>query len=98
VRRLADWLFTVPFLLAFGSILLVFDPLQRLARIFGRRPQEIVAGWLQVALVLAIRLTGARIQVERSSSVEPGRPYLFIGNHQSMFDIPIHDRTRKYHL
>ena len=90
VRRLLDWIFTVPFLLAFGTILVVFDPLQRLARLFGRRPQEVVAGWLQVALVWAIRLTGARVQLERSPLIEPGRPYLFIGNHQSMFDIPIH--------
>jgi 1-acyl-sn-glycerol-3-phosphate acyltransferase len=90
VRRVIDWIFTVPFLLAFGGLLLLFDPLQRLARLFGRRPQEIVAGWLQVCLVAAIRLTGARISIERSPRLEPGRPYLFIGNHQSMFDIPIH--------
>ncbi|MGH0030894.1 MAG: lysophospholipid acyltransferase family protein [Myxococcota bacterium] len=90
MRRVLDWIFTVPFLLAFGTILLVFDPLQRLARLFGRRPQEIVAGWLQVALVGAIRLTGARVRIERSPALVEGGSYLFIGNHQSMFDIPIH--------
>jgi 1-acyl-sn-glycerol-3-phosphate acyltransferase len=84
-----DWIFTLPFLLAFGATLLVFDPLQRVARLFGRRPQETVAGMLQVCLVGAIRLTGARIHVERSPGLEPGRSYLFVGNHQSMFDIPI---------
>jgi 1-acyl-sn-glycerol-3-phosphate acyltransferase len=98
VRRILDWVFTLPFLLAFGAILLVFDPLQRLARRFGRRPQEIVAGWLQVALVQAIRLTGARVHVERSPRVERGRPYLFIGNHQSMFDIPIHGWALSSHF
>jgi len=98
VRRVIDWIATLPFLLAFGAILLVFDPLQRLARRFGRRPQERVAGWLQVCLVHALRLTGARVEVERSPLLVRGRPYLFIGNHQSMFDIPIHGAVLVSHF
>ena len=46
--RLVDWLVTPPFLLAFVGTLLVFDPVQRIARLFGQRPQEIAAGLLQV--------------------------------------------------
>jgi 1-acyl-sn-glycerol-3-phosphate acyltransferase len=84
-----DWIFTVPFLVAFGGILLVFDPVQRVARLFGQRPQEVAAGALQWSLVQAIRLAGVRFEVERSPEVEPGAAYLIIANHQSMFDIPI---------
>jgi 1-acyl-sn-glycerol-3-phosphate acyltransferase len=84
-----DWIFTLPFLMSFGLILLVFDPLQRVARLFGQRPQEIVAGLLQVSLVGAFRLCGTRLEVERSPEVAPRTPYLVIANHQSMFDIPI---------
>jgi 1-acyl-sn-glycerol-3-phosphate acyltransferase len=98
VRRVIDWIVTPPFLLAFAAILLVFDPFQRLARRFGRRPQERVAGWLQVSLVQALRLTGARLEVERSALLVSGRPYLFIGNHQSMFDIPIHGAVLLSHF
>ena len=87
--RVIDWLVTVPFLLAFGGTLLVFDPLQRLARLFGRRPQEITAGALQFTLVQVFRLCGTRIRVERSPDALPRTPYLLIANHQSMFDIPI---------
>lgn len=87
--RPIDWIFTLPFLLAFGAILVVFDPLQRVARLFGQRPQEWVAGWLQVALVQAFRLVGTRLRVERSPRVLPHTSYLFVANHQSMFDIPI---------
>jgi len=87
--RLVDWALTLPFLLAFGAILAFFDPLQRVARLFGPRPHEIVVGWLQVSLVAAFHLCGTRIEVERSPSVRPGTPYLLIANHQSMFDIPI---------
>ena len=87
--RLVDWIFTLPFLLAFGGTLLVFDPLQRIARLFGQRPQEVVAGALQLSLIWVFRLCGTRIQVERSPAVRPRTPYLLVANHQSMFDIPI---------
>lgn len=87
--RVLDWVFSLPFLFAFGAILVLFDPLQRLARLFGPRPHEIVVGWLHVALVAACRLCGTRLEVERAPGVRPNTPYLLIANHQSMFDIPI---------
>ncbi len=89
MRHVLDWIFTLPFLLAFGGTLLIFDPIQRVARLFGQRPQEVAAACLQVALVWAFRVCGTRIAVERSALVRPRTPYLFIANHQSMFDIPI---------
>ena len=88
-RSAVDWLFTVPFLIVFGLTLGIFDPLQRIARLFGPRPHEIVTGLLQKSLIAAFRLCGTRLQVERSSEVRPWTPYLVISNHQSMFDVPI---------
>ncbi len=87
--RWIDWLMTPPFLVAFVGTLLLFDPLQRVARLFGQRPQEYVAGWLQIALVFVFRIAGTRLVMERDPAVAPGTPYLILANHQSMFDIPI---------
>ena len=87
--RLRDWVFTVPFLIVFGLLLLIFDPLQRLARLFGQRPQEVTVGVLQRLLIYAFHLAGMRLRVERSAAVKPGVPYIIISNHQSLFDIPI---------
>lgn len=87
--RLVDWIFSVPFLLAFGGTLALFDPIQRLSRLFGTRPHEIVVGVMQVGLVWAFRLCGTRIQVERDPGVLPNTGYILIANHQSMFDVPI---------
>ena len=84
-----DWLFTVPFLVAFGLTLGIFDPLQRIARLFGPRPHELVVGLLQTTLIAIFRICGTRLEVERSSAVESWKPYLVIANHQSMFDVPI---------
>ncbi|MCC6640118.1 MAG: hypothetical protein IT386_03015, partial [Deltaproteobacteria bacterium] len=89
MKLLVDWIFTIPFLVAFGGALAIFDPLQRIAYLFGQRPQEVVAGALQVALVWAFRLCGTKLEVERSPQVQPWSPYVLIANHQSLFDIPI---------
>jgi 1-acyl-sn-glycerol-3-phosphate acyltransferase len=82
-------LFSLPFLLAFGAILVLFDPLQRLARTFGPRAHEVVVGWLNVSLVAACRVCGTRLEVDSAPGVRPNTPYVLIANHQSMFDIPI---------
>lgn len=88
-RRLFDWTFTIPFLLVFGALLGIFDPLQRLARLAGSRPHEIVVGALQWSLLWAFRICGTTLRVERSAEVRPWTPYIVIANHQSMFDVPI---------
>jgi 1-acyl-sn-glycerol-3-phosphate acyltransferase len=80
---------TLPFLIAFGAILACFDPLQRVARLFGPRPHEVVVAWLQRSLVAAFHLCGTRLEIERSPRLRRGAPYVLIANHQSMFDIPI---------
>lgn len=89
MKRILDWLFTVPFLALFGLTLAVFDPIQRIARLLGPRPHEIVVGALQVTLVWVFRVCGTRVQVERSPGVRPWTPYVIVANHQSMFDVPI---------
>ncbi len=89
MKAVLDWVLTVPFLLAFGLTLLVFDVAQRLARLFGRRPHDYVAGALQWTLIHTFAIAGTRLQIERSSQVRPHTPYLIIANHQSMFDVPI---------
>ena len=88
-RSIRDWVFTIPFLIAFALILFVFDFIQRVAFLFAQRPQEHAAGWLQVALVHAMRLTGSTLDIERSPRVKSDTPYIIISNHQSMMDIPI---------
>ncbi len=88
-KRLLDWLFTLPFLLAFGGVLIIFDPIQRFARLFGERPHELTVGVMQRLLIYAFRLSGMSLRVERSAKVEPHTPYILISNHQSMLDVPI---------
>jgi 1-acyl-sn-glycerol-3-phosphate acyltransferase len=90
MQRACAWAATAVFLPVFITILLVFDVAQRLARLLGQRPQEYVAGALQVALVAAFRICcGTRLRVERAPSFRPWTSYIVVSNHQSMFDIPL---------
>src|SRR2546428_8678620 len=87
VHRVRSWAATIVFLPVFALVLLVFDVAQRLARLFGQRPQEHVAGALQVALVWTFRVCGTRLTLERAPGFERGRRYIVVSHHQSMFDI-----------
>lgn len=70
-------------------VMLVFDPLQRVAHLFGERPHEIVVGIFQRTLIAIMHVTGMRLAVERSPLVESHTGYVIVSNHQGMFDIPL---------
>ncbi len=89
MKRILDWMVTVPVLIGFGASLLFYDVTGRIARLFGRRPFEWTMACLQRSLVEVFRLTGTRITVERHPDVRPGTGYALIANHQSLFDIAL---------
>ncbi len=89
MRTVRDWLFTVPFLFAFGLGFVLFDVAGRIARPFGLRPFEYVMASFQWYLMHTFRICGARFDVERPPSLAPSQGYAIIANHQSLFDIPL---------
>ena len=89
MKRVVDWIFTVPFLIAFGLTLGIFEPIARVARLFGLRPMEVTMGVMQRVLLWVFRIAGTRLKVERSPALRPRTGYLVVSNHQSLFDVPI---------
>jgi 1-acyl-sn-glycerol-3-phosphate acyltransferase len=89
VRRLRDWLLTIPFLMAFVTALVVFDLAGRVVRPFSLRGFEMVMAALQRTLMALFWISGTRVVVERSPFIEGRRGYAVISNHQSMFDIAV---------
>jgi 1-acyl-sn-glycerol-3-phosphate acyltransferase len=89
MRALLDWPATIVFLPLFVLVLLVFEPIQRVAKACGKRAHDYAVSCLCSALVAAFRVTGLRLRVERAPGVAPATPYLIIANHQSMFDIAL---------
>jgi 1-acyl-sn-glycerol-3-phosphate acyltransferase len=89
LRRLRDWFFTIPFLLALGLTLVAFHVAGLVALRMGPRPFEHVMARLQWTLMHLFTITGTELIVEKSEAIEPGRGYVIISNHQSMFDIAV---------
>jgi 1-acyl-sn-glycerol-3-phosphate acyltransferase len=89
LKNVVDWLCTIPFLVLFGLTLVIFEPIARIARLFGIRPMEATMGVMQQVLLGVFGITGTRLQVERSDQIRPRTGYIIVSNHQSMFDVPI---------
>ncbi len=89
MRRTRDWIFSIPTVAAFGSTLVVFDLIGRVARLFGLRPFEWVMAVMQRTLLAAFAISGVRIDVEGLDGLRSSGGYIFVSNHQSMYDIPI---------
>jgi 1-acyl-sn-glycerol-3-phosphate acyltransferase len=88
-KPLRDWLFTIPTLIAFGLSLVVFDITGRIALLFGLRPFEWTMAALQRTLLSVFAISGVRFDVEGLDGFDQSGGYLFISNHQSMYDVPI---------
>jgi len=89
MRTVRDWLFSIPTVIAFGLTLVVFDVAGRIALLFGLRPFEWVMAGLQKTLLTVFLISGVRFDIEGLDRFEPTGAYIFVSNHQSMYDIPI---------
>ncbi len=89
MRRIRDWVFSIPTVAAFGLTLLVFDLIGRVALLFGLRPFEWVMAVMQRTLLASFSISGVRIDVEGLDGLRSSGGYIFVSNHQSMYDIPI---------
>ncbi|MCL1594493.1 MAG: 1-acyl-sn-glycerol-3-phosphate acyltransferase [Actinomycetia bacterium] len=89
MRRLRDWVFSLPTVAAFGITLVVFDIAGRIALLFNLRAFEWTMAWLQRTLLGVFRISAVRFDVEGLDNFDAEGGYLFVSNHQSMYDIPI---------
>ena len=87
--RARDWLFSIPTVIAFGLTLIAFDLMGRVALLFGLRQFEWVMAWLQKSLLVVFRISAVRFDIEGLDEFNDSGGYLFVSNHQSMYDIPI---------
>jgi 1-acyl-sn-glycerol-3-phosphate acyltransferase len=71
-----------------GISTIVFGAVSLLSTLVDRRgytAHAIARGWARLILVV----TRVRVTVEGLQHLEPGRTYVFVANHQSLFDIPV---------
>ena len=84
-----DWFFSILTVIVFGLALITFDVMGRVALLFGLRPFEWVMAWLQKSLLVIFRISGVHFDIEGLDGFARTGGYLFVSNHQSIYDIPI---------
>ncbi len=89
MKRIRDWLFSVPTVAAFGLTLGVFHLIGLCALPFGQRPFEKVMAGLQKTLVAVFRISGIRVVTEGKDGFASDGGFIFVSNHQSIYDVPI---------
>ena len=84
---LIDRILLLPFLVVFVGVLLCFEPLLRVAGLFGLSAVERVAAGLNRSVVFSLRILGTKFDISGEFPVSRDTNYVIIANHQSMFDI-----------
>ncbi len=84
-----SYLFSSIYYLVFGSILLLFHPLQVICfTLFGISVQSRVVSSLNLWLIGCLGLLGTRIRFNNPHTFPKDRTLIFVANHQSTYDIP----------
>lgn len=83
-----DWLLYIPFLLSFALVLLVFDPIQRIALLISRHAHEQTVIYMNRGLMLTLKLVGVSFRIHGEEKIDANGPFIVVANHQSLFDIP----------
>ncbi len=88
-RKLLSYIITPIYLLYFGSLLLLFHPVQVVTRwVWGYPVRKKVVDVLNFSLIYGLRLLGAKITFNGFEKIPDNRPIIIVANHQSTFDIP----------
>ncbi|MEN8114453.1 MAG: lysophospholipid acyltransferase family protein [Actinomycetota bacterium] len=89
MKQIRDWLFSIPTAAVFGLALGVFHVAGLVARPFGIRAFENVMAALQRTLIWSFKISAVRVVTEGRGRFERRGGYIFVSNHQSMYDVPI---------
>jgi 1-acyl-sn-glycerol-3-phosphate acyltransferase len=99
MKRILGYLLTPVFHFYYWLMLLLFHPVQVLARhLYGDAARKKVVDFLNLSLVRGLTLIGSRVKFSGFEKIPANRPVIIVSNHQSMYDIPavVHG-FRKYY-
>lgn len=99
MKRMASYILTPIFYACFGLLLVIFHPVQVIARhLFGDKARKKTVDILNYLLVKCLHILGCRITFSGFEKIPAQRPLIIVANHQSLFDIPavVHG-FRKYY-
>lgn len=89
MKKILGTLLTPVFHVYYALLLLLFHPVQVVARLFfGDIARKKTVDILNLCLVRGLHILGCSVKFSGFEKVPDNRPIIIISNHQSMFDIP----------
>lgn len=89
LRKIAGYILTPIHYIAFGLILLIFQPIQWVClKLGGYKGHKASVDVLNLCLLTSYYLLGNSVRFTNQFDLPTDRPILFVSNHQSMYDIP----------
>lgn len=89
IKKLLSWITTIPFLIAFALVLLVFHVLQVIGISIGYHAHNRVISSMIWWLNSVLLFSGNYIKfTNHAGNLPTDRPIIVVSNHQSMYDIP----------
>ena len=89
VKLILSAILTPIFFLVFGLILVLFHPIQVIARnVLGPKAHDKTVFALNLCLMRALHILGVRYSFHNFKKLPKDVPLIIISNHQSMWDIP----------
>ena len=93
MRRVRDWIVSIPTVIAFALVLVLGDLLQRITYRMGPRRYDHAIGVIHHWLIRTFAIAGTHVEAEHRERLGSSGGYVIISNHQSMFDIPLFGGT-----
>ncbi len=98
MKKILYWIPTLIFGLTFFIILLMFHPLQLIAKAISYQAHKSTVDAMIWCLNQSLLLVGAMRKIDWQAGTLPtDRPMIIVSNHQSMFDIPAIGQLLKKH-
>jgi 1-acyl-sn-glycerol-3-phosphate acyltransferase len=98
MKKVFSWILTPPYLIFFYLILIVFHPIQMIARRISYQAHKRTVDIMSACLLYSLKLLGTRIKINKLPYQLPAnRPLIIVSNHQSMYDIPLIAVAFQYH-
>ena len=88
-KSVISWIRSIPYILVFVSLLICFDLVLRIARLFGKKVFQKVTCVLNLSHLYALRIAGVKFQYAEFPKTDLSKPLVIVSNHQSLMDIPI---------
>lgn len=90
MKKILGFLLTPIFYIYYVVMLILFHPMQLLARwIFGDKARKQTVDLLNLILVKGLYILGCKLKFSGFEKIPDNRPLIIVSNHQTMVDIPV---------